>query len=134
MAVVGLYISIYFTLLTYGVVSPRVPLVPKICRLDESSCDTVVHTPAARLVGGIPNAVLGLGFYGLVLVGVVGGWASPGWLAGLLVAAALAIASGVYLVVQLYRVMRVSCPLCVVAHVVNLLLAVTLGLRLVELV
>lgn len=130
LALVGLYISLYFTLLTYGIVTPGAPLVPAVCRLADSSCRNVVHTPAARLLAGIPNAVVGLGFYGLVLVSIVGGWNNPAWLAGLLAAAGLAVASGVYLVVQLYRVMRVSCSLCITAHVINVLLAVTIGLRL----
>lgn len=131
LAVVGLYISIYFTLLTYGRATPHARWVPAACRLDEQSCGTVVHTPAARLVAGIPNSVLGIGFYVFVLVAVATDhWSWSGTLVALLAAAASAVACGVYLVFQLYRVMRVSCPLCVAAHTINLLLAVVFGLRL----
>lgn len=130
-AIVGLYLSIYFTLLTYGVASPRAPLVPRVCRLDEQSCGTVVNTPAARLFAGIPNSVLGIIYYGFVLVVLAADlWARPGVLLVLTGAAAVTVVSGVYLVIQLYRVMRVSCPLCVAVHVINLLLAVMFGLRL----
>lgn len=131
LAAVGLYISLYFTLLTYGLISLHGAFVPKVCRLDEQSCASVVHTPAARLFAGIPNAVLGIGYYTVILVALVtGGWSRPGLLAALLVAGAVTIVVGVYLIVQLYRVMRVSCPLCVATHVINLLLAVMFGWRL----
>lgn len=133
LALAGLCISVFFTLRTYGVVLPGAPTPTglNVCRRDGPSCETVVHTPAARLFAGIPNSVFGMAFYGLVLVSIAcGGWDRPGWLVPLLVAAALAVGAGVYLIVQLYRVMRVSCPLCVVAHMINLLLAATFGVRL----
>lgn len=132
LAAIGLYISLYFALLTYGLISSsRDVFVPNVCRLDEQSCASVVHTPAARLFAGIPNAVLGIGYYTVILVALLtDGWSRPGMLAALLLAGTISVVVGAYLIVQLYRVMRVSCPLCVATHVINLLLAVVIGLRL----
>lgn len=67
LALLGAAISFYFTLVYYGrVESKEIPAA--LCRRDERSCVTILQTPYARLLG-VPNALLGLGFY-LLTAGV----------------------------------------------------------------
>jgi len=64
LAVIGLLLSVYATGAYYRKESlPSVPLA--LCRAGEDVCRTILQTPYARLFG-VPNAVLGLGFYFLV--------------------------------------------------------------------
>jgi uncharacterized membrane protein len=78
---------------------------------------SVVHTPAARLVGGIPNAVFGLLYYPCVAAAV----SLPSELARHLAFAATLLAAAMSLVLAyslLFRTRR-SCPYCWTAHIVN---------------
>ncbi len=61
LAVAGCAISLYFTLIYFERVAARgVPAV--FCRREEQTCVTILRTPYARLFG-VPNALLGVGFY-----------------------------------------------------------------------
>lgn len=88
LAVLGAAISLYFTLVYYGQVESRA-LPAALCRRQERTCVTILDTPYARLLG-VPNAVVGIGFY--LLTGVVAGLALaaalPRWLWWVNVAAA----------------------------------------------
>ena len=84
-----------------------------------STCVNLLATRQARLAR-IPNYVVGAAYYGAVLVAAASGWGlrpGAGWL--LAAACGMAFAVSVYLVDQLLRVLRASCPLCLVAHAVN---------------
>lgn len=112
LAVVGAAISFYFTLAYYGKVESRqVPAL--LCRRAERSCVTILDTPYARLLG-VPNAVVGLGFY--LLTGAVAGLALakalPGWLWWVnLAAAAATVLAAPYLVWALVARLKVWCRL-----------------------
>ncbi len=95
LSVLGLAISLYFTLAYYGGLKSRdVPAA--MCRRDERTCVTVLRTPYARLLG-VPNSLLGVGFY--LLTALVAGLALAGALPrGLWVAAVAAAAVTVLLV------------------------------------
>lgn len=112
LAVLGVAISLYFTLVYYGRVESReVPAL--LCRREERSCVTILHTPYARLLG-VPNAVVGLGFY--LLTGAVAalalGKALPDWLwwVNLVVAAGTVLAAP-YLVWALVARLKTWCRL-----------------------
>ena len=84
--------------------------------LDEPS---VVELPEARLFFGAPNALFGLGFYGVVIAA-----AAIDMHIGYTIAAILslpALATSVYLGAQLVRRKR-SCSRCWTAHVINVTL------------
>lgn len=123
LALSGLYNSAYFTLLTYNVVSPSARLVPTVCRLDESACTHVVHTASAKAIAGVPNALLGVGYYVVILVAAARGalWQQP-LLFAFVIVSATTVALGIYLTYQLYAVMRVCCVLCITSHVINAIL------------
>jgi uncharacterized membrane protein len=112
LALLGLGISFHFTLAYYGrVESPAVPAA--LCRREERACITILQTPYARLLG-VPNAVLGLGFYlltaavaVLALTDSLPHWL---WLANLAAAAATVLLAP-YLVWALRARLRTWCRL-----------------------
>lgn len=123
MALAGLYISIYFTLLTYRVVAPSARLVPAVCRLQDGACHLVVHTSPARILGGIPNALFGIAYYVFVLLAAtLNAWQHPSVAAALIALGGVTVALALYLMYQLLLVMRVRCVLCIVSHSINVTL------------
>lgn len=84
---------------------------------------SVVHSPRARLVGGLPNALLGALYY-LALAPAI--WFAPGSklvAAAVLAAAALAALVSIFLAWSLLFVTRRACAYCWTGHVVNWSLA-----------
>ncbi len=126
-AVPGLLISLYFTLVTYRIMPPDARWVPKVCRMREDTCRSVLDHPDSR-VAGIPNSVPGLVYYCVVCLAAVAGFPAPLRLP-LLVAAWAAVALGLYLTYSLVFRVGVACRLCLASHAINLALAllVTFG-------
>ncbi|MGQ0733143.1 MAG: vitamin K epoxide reductase family protein [Acidobacteriota bacterium] len=138
LAAFGLVIATSFTLATYRpasvwarLVPPAwcgiVPAPPAGARRDPLSadgCASVIQTPGAR-VFGVPNSLIGMGYYGATLALAVLGLPTALRLWHL-AAAWSAVALGVYLGYRLLRVERMSCPLCWTSHAVNTVLAIVL--------
>lgn len=120
----GLSISVYFTLMYYGVVPPDGRYVPRFCRLEGDACRLVLSHRDARLFG-VPNAVIAIPYYALVIVAGAWGPASP-LIRPLLVASWCTIVLAVYLAFSLLVKLRVFCPLCYAAHALNAVIAVLL--------
>jgi len=79
---------------------------------------SVVKSPRARLIGGVPNSFFGLLYYALLALAIpLLGW-PPAWYAALL-AAAMAAALSLYLAYSLLFVTKRSCPYCWTSHLVN---------------
>lgn len=125
LASLGLYNSAYFTLLTYNLISPAAPLVPAVCRLDDGACTNVVHTPSAKVIAGVPNALFGVAYYVAMLIAAATGllWQRSTLLL-FVFASATTVALGLYLTYQLIAVMRVRCVLCITSHVINAVLMI----------
>jgi uncharacterized membrane protein len=121
LAVLGLLISLYFTLVFHGVLKADTRLVPKFCRLGEKTCQSIIHAPEARLFGQ-PNFHLGLVYYG-VLIGV---GMLPEYLQRsrdlLLIAGAVTVLVAFYLSYALFFRLRIPCVLCLTSHAINLLI------------
>ena len=130
LAAIGFYIASYFTLVYYELLAPSTRLMPSVCRLKDRTCQTVLTTKYARLFG-VPNSLLGILYYGAVIVIVGSGWTGAPVGSALIVMAWLAVAVGFLLVYSLFFIIRIPCPLCLAGHTINLLLALflTLGLR-----
>ena len=132
----GLADALYFTLAYYGRIR-KARWVPEILRAREgSSCVTVVRTPYAR-VFGVPNSLLGIVYYVLLLVWITfvprhasisGSVLRPFETLGLLLmgASLSSVVLGFYLIHALRRVLHTHCPLCYAAHAINLILFVLL--------
>ena len=89
---------------------------------------SIVEKPAARMFFGIPNAAIGLAYYGGVLAALP--FADrPIVRSGLRAAAGLAALQSAYLAYSLLFVTRMPCPYCWSGHAINALL---LGLFLTD--
>ncbi|HSB10552.1 MAG TPA: vitamin K epoxide reductase family protein [Blastocatellia bacterium] len=129
LAAIGWYIASYFTLVYYGLVAANTSLMPRVCRLEEQTCQTVLNTRYAR-VFGVPNSLLGLLYYSIVIVILSCGW-EGGPLGAVLIAVAwFTVALGFVLVYSLLFVIRIPCPLCLAGHTINLALAILLTFNL----
>jgi len=123
----GFLISLYFTGVYYGYLKSNVWWIPAFCRMEQHSCQSILQTPEAR-VFGVPNFVLGLLFYGALVIVILGD--SGGFLFDIVVATALftVILAG-YLVYALRVRLKIDCILCYTAHGINTLIAVILIIK-----
>jgi uncharacterized membrane protein len=129
-SLIGFLISFYFTLVYYQRIPANYYLVPRICRMKESTCQTVLSTRDAR-VFGIPNSALGVLFYGIVfLITLVGGWDAGRLVHRLFLwISILVLLLSLYLSYSLLFKIRIRCPLCFVSHGINVLIALLLFIK-----
>lgn len=127
LSIVGFYISLYFTLVYYGAISPaRFPL-PQVCRLSENTCQMIIKTRYARVLG-LPNFVYGLFYYFFIFALAIFNW--NGYIeTAVKVISWLVVVLGIYLSYVLIKVLRVNCVLCFASHVLNFAIAVLLALK-----
>lgn len=125
LATVGFYIAAYFTLVYYGSISANTKLMPSVCRLEERTCQTVLGTKYAR-VFGVPNSLLGVLYYPLVIVILLAGWVTTPITLALILVAWFTVALGLYLAYSLFFIIKIPCPLCLTGHTINLALAILL--------
>jgi len=112
LAALGIVLSLHFTLAYYGRIQSRA-VPPALCRRNERACVTILDTPYARLAG-VPNALVGLGFYALTAAtaGLALAGRAPLWLWELNVAlAAGAVLLAPYLIWALAARLKVWCRL-----------------------
>lgn len=120
----GLAIALYFSLVTFRVISGESPFIPRFCRMGKATCGRLLHHPDAR-VFGLPNCLLGTAYYLALIAFLI--WGGTGrFTVPVRVAAWSAVALGVYLSYSLIVRLGVPCRLCLAAHFVNLLIAVSL--------
>jgi uncharacterized membrane protein len=137
LSLVGLADALYFTFAYYGRVRKSRWVPEVLCAREESSCVTVVRTPYGS-VFGVPNSLLGIIYYSLLLLWALA-WQSAHitiqinmtsyliTFTGLLIAAgAVTVVLGFYLIFALRRILHTDCPFCYVAHAINLALLVLL--------
>jgi uncharacterized membrane protein len=130
LALAGLAIAGYFTGVSYRLIAPDTPFIPRRCRLGAATCARVLDSPQAR-VFGLPNSLLGMAYYaaviGLVLAGGPGAASGP-LLLGFRLVALGTVALGAYLSASLLFITRVPCILCFTAHGINLAIALLMWL------
>ncbi|MGD0227987.1 MAG: vitamin K epoxide reductase family protein [Terriglobia bacterium] len=143
LSVAGFADSLYFTFAYYGRIR-KARWIPEIlCAREGSACVTVVQTPYTR-VFGVPNSLLGIIYYLLLIAGATGNWSFgfnlyvhftyfvvPLGLAMLILISACTVLLGFYLVYALRRELHVDCPLCYTAHAINVAVFVLLVVSLV---
>ncbi|HET9342949.1 MAG TPA: vitamin K epoxide reductase family protein [Candidatus Eremiobacteraceae bacterium] len=114
---VGLYVSIYMQ---------RKAMDARDGRLTDAS---VVQTPRARVVGGVPNSLIGICYY--LALGILSfGLTEPAVYLPALIAVSLAAAMSLYLAYSLLFVTKMPCLYCWTGHIVNwALLLVLIFLR-----
>jgi len=136
-SVAGLANALYFTFAYYGRVRGARWIPEVLCAREGSSCVTVLQTPYAR-VFGVPNSLLGIFYYPLLIA-----WALVGAplaldvflrvnyfvvapLGFLELMALAAVLMGFYLIYALRRKLHTHCPLCYAGHAINATLLVLL--------
>jgi uncharacterized membrane protein len=129
LSLAGLIISLYFTFAYYGRVKHSRWIPEVFCAREGSSCVTVVQTPYAR-VFGVPNSLPGIFYYLGILLWlhlpvefVVRPPLSTLFIvfrSAVLVASAISVVLGFYLVYALRVKLRTDCPLCYTSHAINL--------------
>jgi uncharacterized membrane protein len=120
---IGLYISAYFTLIYFRLISPDRRLAPAWCRMDNNTCHYIVHTPQAHALG-LPNSLYGT-FYFLfmVLYASLGTWYYSFSLEKAMVFfTAAPFLMSIYLFYALRFQLKTHCVLCYISHAINLLL------------
>ncbi len=112
---VGLYASLF--MLRKGTAASRGELIEP----------SVVQTPRARLLGGVPNALFGAAYYPALAIAI---WFAHSHLALvlLLVPVLAAAAVSVVLAYSLLFVTRMPCKFCWTSHAVNWMLALFVAL------
>ena len=137
LSLAGLADALYFTFAYYGRVRQSRWVPQALCAREGSSCVSVVRTPYGS-VFGVPNSLLGIVYYGLLIVwGVAGQSANFGFRLGmtfffisftnlLMAASAATVVLGFYLIYALRRILHIDCPFCYAAHAINLVLLVLL--------
>lgn len=123
--IMGVAISGYFTLVFFSVIPGNSRFIARVCRMDEQTCQYVLHTTYAKLFG-VPNALLGTMFYALVLwTAIFGGPASGGILVlAVTLAAVLSVLVSVYLAYVLIVRLKTNCVLCFTCHLLNLIILI----------
>ena len=121
LAVFGMILSGFLMLVATGAVSGQSVKLPKVCRISEHSCSAVLKSPDARLFG-LPNVLVGLGYYGALIVLAVEGNALMDLMGFLVLLGAFTVVTGIYLTLRLVLVHRVQCAVCLSTHIINLLL------------
>jgi len=110
---IGLYVSIFMQ---------RKAMIANSGGLGEPS---VVQTPRARIIGGVPNSSLGIAYFALLAIASFA--FGVHWVFELaLIAAILAAAMSLYLAYSLLFVTKMPCVNCWTGHIVNWALLVTL--------
>lgn len=122
----GLYVSVYFTLVYYGLIRPDTKYVPQVCRLDEGGCRRVLDHRHARLFG-VPNSLLGILYYVAIILGATLA-VDSGIMSWITYVSWLVVAVGLFLVYSLLFVVKTPCVLCFVSHALNVLIAIILTL------
>lgn len=128
--VAGLVDSLYFTLVTYGLMAPDARFIPRVCRMDRGSCTTILRSRWARLFG-LPNSVFGVAWSAVVIAAAAAGVTTGDvpFCRLLLAAASVTVAVSVLLAWALLARLRAACPLCFVAHGVNVAVLVLLAVE-----
>lgn len=125
-SILGLLISMYFTLVYYRLMKPDAVFVPAFCRLDEATCQYLMSTRNARILGA-PNFVLGLLYYcGMIPYIVVTDVHNAIPLTVVTFVSLFTVLLGVYLVYGLLYKLKTHCVLCYTSHACNFIIFLAL--------
>ena len=120
LALLGLADSAYLALVHYDLVSPLALESSGVCRLTVRTCASLITSPEAT-IAGVPHAVLGAGYFAVVLGAamirlVTGRWFAPWEMLAFLI---MGLAFSAYLTQELLLRMHVPCAFCLTAHAAN---------------
>ena len=116
-ALAGLIIASYFSLVYYRIIEADSKWIPAFCRMEKQACMKILDTREAKVLG-VPNSILGLLYYGAILLVPIDSIEIL-----FLVASIFSVGLGMYLVHALVYRLKMHCPLCYTAHGINLVIA-----------
>ena len=115
----GFLISLYFTLVSYGVIKADQRFIPNICSMEEGVCQQIIHTHEARIFG-LPNSVLGIIYYMIVIaMGLFQIESAASLYRLIIIVSGGTVVLGAYLSFVLIVKIRVPCVLCFTSHGIN---------------
>lgn len=125
LSALGFLISAYFASIYHANVPFMRHSIPKFCRIESTTCSTLLQTPESRLFG-VPNFDLGILFYTALLVSAVlpALWSQLHTM--LILGSTVTVATGFYLSYVLVFRLHIPCTLCFASHVINLLIFILL--------
>ncbi|MGA7159984.1 MAG: vitamin K epoxide reductase family protein [Bacteroidota bacterium] len=126
-SIAGLGIALYFSLVYYRIVKADDKWIPSFCRMEEEACMRILNTPEAKVLG-VPNSLLGIFYYAAILFVPIQRFEVL-----FLIASILSVGLGMYLVHALVFRLKTHCPLCYMAHGINLVIANLFIIRTVQL-
>ena len=116
-AIAGLAIASYFSLVYYRIVEADNRWIPSFCRMERGACMRLLDTREAK-VFGIPNSLLGVIYYGAILLLPIQQFELL-----FLIASIFSVGLGMYLVHVLVVRLKIHCMLCFTSHAINLVIA-----------
>ena len=123
---IGLAISTYFTAITYKWMKADSVFVPSFCRIDQRTCQAVVVTSHARVLG-IPNSLFGQLYYFAVLFGALTTTLNHETFGMVYLGVSLmAVGLSLFLTYSLIFMTSARCILCFSSHIINLMLVILL--------
>ncbi len=122
---VGMVISLYFALVYHGMVEPDARWIPRVCRMEKGTCDTILRTQDAKVLG-VPNFYPGILFYSTILWAVISPDIAADTMDLIRTASGITVLLGIYLTYSLLRRVRVNCVFCFASHAINLILFILL--------
>lgn len=126
LSVIGFLISFYFVMLQYRWMSPQLPILPRICLVDQRSCDAILFTRDARILG-IPNSLPGMAYYLAIITPIlVPQFRTDISIRVLSILSIVTVVMGVYLTYSLLFKLNTRCVLCFTAHIINVTIMILL--------
>lgn len=125
LAILGLGISLYFTLLFYGLLPYRLR-VGMFC-YGNTSCQDILQTSYARLLG-FPNALGGIVYYGILL----SEWVLRIDLRAVWLLSLMVLLISLYLAYILHFRLKSFCIFCTASHAVNIVIFLLVTLQLMK--
>jgi uncharacterized membrane protein len=121
LSVIGFLISAYFSSTYHKVVPVFHRFFPEFCRLDSSSCATLLASSESRLFG-VPNFDLGLLYYCSLAISAILPEIWRQLHTVFLLGAIVTVAAGFYLSFVLVFRYHIRCTLCFTCHAINLVI------------
>ncbi|MBI1803606.1 MAG: vitamin K epoxide reductase family protein [Ignavibacteriae bacterium] len=127
LSILGFAIALYFSLVSYGFMSPNQWFIPFMCRMDERTCFFVIGTPEAR-VFGLPNSVLGIPYHVCTAgIAILLFRRHPLPLQAIVVIVSFStVLFSIYLAYSLLFTLKTRCILCFTSHIINVFIFILL--------
>ncbi len=124
-AVIGLLTSVLFTGLRFGLIAADNPLIGRFCLPGEKSCTSILNAPDGHLFG-LPNAVIGMLYFGWVLGITLFNHGNRTLKIMTLGVSLATLFVSAYLLYSLKFRLKARCPLCILSHACTIALFVLL--------